>query len=198
MPVRTNVSKRRREIKNLLREALHIPERKHQGILQIREYLKKHYRYNTMHSWNRVTSYAHCIKVTRLGLPGETVDRLFDAISVEGFYSFSGFSDELEEFARRHDYEWRMGINGRSDGYIVLYQGTKGRPNLHSSTGTDENEDFEHWDRYSVEARFEVVWDFDQTTLRALIAGVLFAEKNKVEEITVNVPTKTMTFVEDS
>ena len=32
-------------------------------------YLKKHFRYNTMNSWNRSTSYANCIKLHHVDKP---------------------------------------------------------------------------------------------------------------------------------
>ncbi len=32
-------------------------------------------------------------------------------------------SDLLEEFGRAHNWQWQAGINGRSGGYVVLYQG---------------------------------------------------------------------------
>ena len=31
--------------------------------------------------------------------------------------------DLLEDFSRRHDWQWQAGINGRSGGYVVLYRG---------------------------------------------------------------------------
>jgi hypothetical protein len=32
-------------------------------------------------------------------------------------------SDLLEDFARKHEWQWQAGINGRSGGYVVVYRG---------------------------------------------------------------------------
>ena len=32
-------------------------------------------------------------------------------------------SNLLEDFARKYDFQWQAGINGRSGGYVVLYKG---------------------------------------------------------------------------
>jgi hypothetical protein len=37
-------------------------------------FLVEHFRYDTMNSWNGSTSYAHCIKFSRLGLSPEQTD----------------------------------------------------------------------------------------------------------------------------
>lgn len=85
------------------------------------DYLKNHFRYNTMNSWNRSTSYARNIKIHRLGLDHETEDRCFEMLNIEEAYV--DFSDVLHEFGVRHDFKWQIGQNGRSGGYLVLYQG---------------------------------------------------------------------------
>jgi len=85
------------------------------------DFLTDHFRYNTMNSWNRSTSYANNIKIYNLGLDREISDKLYDLIAVDGFWSEADFL--FEDFAVEHDYLWQVGINGRSDGYVVLYQG---------------------------------------------------------------------------
>lgn len=84
-------------------------------------FLWRHFRYNTMNSWNNSTSYAHNMKIHRLGLDTYIVDKLFDLIQTEEFYE--PINELTSEFGRRYDYEWQAGFNGRSDGYLVLYQG---------------------------------------------------------------------------
>ena len=87
------------------------------------EFLKNHFRYSTMNSWNRAKSYARNIKIHRLGLDHEIESRCFDMLDVRE--SFDDFSAILHEFKIRHDYAWQIGQNGRSGGYLVLYQGGK-------------------------------------------------------------------------
>ena len=85
-------------------------------------FLKKHFRYHTMNSWNRSTSYASNIKLHNIDKP--------DDIDSDTWWGMLGItdwqeklSDLLEEFGRNHNWLWQAGINGRSSGYVVLYQG---------------------------------------------------------------------------
>ena len=84
-------------------------------------YLAGHFRYNTMNSWNRSTSYACNMKLYNLGLDRDTENKLWDLIEVPEFYD--RLNELIEEFGRRHNYLWQAGWNGRSGGYLVLYQG---------------------------------------------------------------------------
>ena len=98
------------------------------------EYLSEHFRYNTMNSWNRSTSYAVNIKVHKLGLPRDLENRAFDMLEVRE--SFRGFNAVLRDFDKRHNYSYQIGSNGRSGGYLVLYQGGQ-RPSQHKSYCTE-------------------------------------------------------------
>ncbi|HOW87330.1 MAG TPA: hypothetical protein PKV84_01565 [Candidatus Omnitrophota bacterium] len=91
--------------------------------LEMIEFLKNHFRYPTMNSWNRATSYARNIKIHRLRLDRETESRCFEMLEIAE--AFDDFSAALHEFGVRHDYEWQISQNGRSGGYLVLYRGGK-------------------------------------------------------------------------
>lgn len=84
-------------------------------------FLENHFRYNTMNSWNCSTSYANNVKVYNLGLTREQEQKLYSMMEVEEFYD--QIHDDLMLFALEHDYLWQVGFNGRSSGYLVLYQG---------------------------------------------------------------------------
>ncbi len=84
-------------------------------------FLETHFRYNTMNSWNNATSYAHNMKVYNLGLERDIVNKLFDLIATDDFYL--RINDLIGEFGEAHNYSWQAGFNGRSGGYLVLYQG---------------------------------------------------------------------------
>lgn len=84
-------------------------------------YLENHFRYNTMNSWNRSTSYACNMKLYNLGLDRETEDKLWDLLDVPEFYE--RLHELIEDFNRQHNYLWQAGWNGRNSGYLVLYQG---------------------------------------------------------------------------
>jgi len=84
-------------------------------------YLKGHFRYNTMNAWNRSTSYACNMKIHNLGLDHEITLKLFEMMQTDTF--FEPFQDLMQHFAMAYDYKWQVGMNGRSGGYLVLYQG---------------------------------------------------------------------------
>lgn len=93
-------------------------------------YLWKHFRYSTMNNWNNSTSYACNMKIYNLGLDKEIADKLYDLISIDGFYE--PLNDLMDSFAADHSYKWQVGMNGRSGGYLVLYQGGW-KPSEHKS-----------------------------------------------------------------
>ncbi len=88
---------------------------------QMTEFLTKHFRYPTMNSWNNSESYACNLKINRLGLSGEIEDKLYELIECQKF--FYALNDLMDTFAATHNYRWQVGMNGRSGGYLVLYQG---------------------------------------------------------------------------
>jgi hypothetical protein len=91
---------------------------------QMIAFLVSHSRYWTMSSHNLAHSYARNVKLRNLSFPSEAVrNTAYDLLNVEGSFDESGVNDTLREFGETHDFEWQMGFNGRSGGYIVLYQG---------------------------------------------------------------------------
>lgn len=84
-------------------------------------YLRQHFRYDTAHSWNHATSYACDLKLYRLGLEPEIESRLYDMLDTQEFYDMRNAI--LSRFNRAHKYRWQAAFNGRSGGYLVLYQG---------------------------------------------------------------------------
>lgn len=85
-------------------------------------YLVGHFRYDTMNSWNRTTSYAANVKIYNINFPNKEVQsRAYDLLGTENV--MDDVQDIMQQFGEDHDYEWQVGFNGRSGGYIVLYQG---------------------------------------------------------------------------
>ena len=85
-------------------------------------FLKKHFRYHTMNSWNRSSSYANCIKLHHVDKPSDIdEDTWRQMLEITDWHDI--LSDLLEDFARQYDFAWQAGINGRSGGYVVLYRG---------------------------------------------------------------------------
>lgn len=98
------------------------------------DFLENHFRYYTMNCLNRSTSYACNVKVDRLGFDSDTVDKLLDLLQTE---EFSDIRYQLiHNFGSYHDFRWQAGMNGRSGGYLVLYQGEM-KPTGYRSYCTD-------------------------------------------------------------
>lgn len=85
------------------------------------DFLEHHFRYPTMNSWNGSYSYACNLKIYKLGLDQEIADKLYEMLDIPEFFYFQ--SDLVNDFAQKHDYVWQARFNGRSGGYLVLYQG---------------------------------------------------------------------------
>ncbi len=85
------------------------------------DFLKNHFRYDTMNGWNRSTSYANNVKIDRIGLTHEQEMKLYDIMNIDGAYD--EINDKIWEFGYAHDWKWQVGFNGRSGGYLVLYKG---------------------------------------------------------------------------
>jgi len=84
-------------------------------------FLDGHFRYDTMNSWNRATSYANCVKVHRLDLTREQMEKAWAMLDMaEVFDAIHGI---IHEWAAEREWRWQVGFNGRSGGYLVLYQG---------------------------------------------------------------------------
>ena len=88
---------------------------------EMTEYLQTHFRYDTMNAWNAATSYACNLKIYKLGLSPEIESKLYDMLQVQDF--FDAQRELMDDFAQAHQYRWQVGMNGRSGGYLVLYEG---------------------------------------------------------------------------
>ena len=75
-----------------------------------------------MNSWNRSTSYANDVKVPNLDIPSELQDLAYDVASgeVEAPDWDIFFARTVSDFYQRTGYH--IGFNGRSSGYLVLYE----------------------------------------------------------------------------
>ena len=84
-------------------------------------YLQNHFRYDTMNSWNWATSYACNLKIHKLGLSWDIESKLYDLLQCQEF--FDAQRELMDAFADAHQFRWQVGMNGRSGGYLVLYEG---------------------------------------------------------------------------
>ncbi len=88
-------------------------------------YLEGHPRYDTGNSWNAATSYARKIKLNCLTFPDKATENAAYAIigSDTDWWRDAGLRELIREFDERWNHSWQLGTNGRSGGYLVLYQG---------------------------------------------------------------------------
>ena len=100
------------------------PYKKPRSKRDMTAYLDLHPRYDTANSCNAATSYARCVKVHHIAFADTaTRDTAYDVVGSDGDWRGQcGVSTQLHEFGERHDYRWQINPNGRSDGYLVLYQ----------------------------------------------------------------------------
>ena len=87
------------------------------------DFLKSHFRYHTLSSWNHKTSYANNIKISHLDVSKEIADKLFELLNVDEAYEI-GYN-VLKNFMDEHDGYYQIRSNGRSGGYLILYTGQK-------------------------------------------------------------------------
>lgn len=98
-----------------------IPTRRPRAKKEMIEYLSAHFRYHTLRSWNRMTSYAHNIKI--YNLPWKSRDdesKAYDLVSTAKTAQI--LEKHLLEFNRRTDYRHSIISNGRSGGYLVMVE----------------------------------------------------------------------------
>lgn len=81
-------------------------------------FLKGHYRYDTMGSWNGNTSYAHSCKLHNLGLSGLELNKAYDVLQTEYWHELEYV---IADFTEAMGGNYTIGSNGRSSGYLVLY-----------------------------------------------------------------------------
>ena len=87
---------------------------------ELTDFLQNHPRYDTMSSWNNATSYAHNIKINRLGLTREQTNAAYEMLDTDFWYE-GGLNFIIDDFTTEQGGYYTIGNNGRSGGYLVLY-----------------------------------------------------------------------------
>ena len=99
------------------------------------EFLNNHFRYSTLNSWNRLESIANCVKVYSMHLATDCWVAL-RYLEAEEYFTVN---DMIYQWECAHP-EYTVGFNGRSSGYLVLYN----KGNMKSVVP----EEFEGYDSY--------------------------------------------------
>lgn len=79
------------------------------------EFLKNHFTYYTMNSWNGLKSIANNVKVYNLGLNGDE----FKALEILEADEYFTINNIIEGWEYEHP-SYEVGFNGRSAGYLVI------------------------------------------------------------------------------
>jgi hypothetical protein len=135
---------------------------------QMFNFLKDHFRYATMNSWNGVYSIANNVKVHRLGLSGDC----WTALNLLNNGEYDTINWMIKDWEMEHP-GYVVGFNGRSGGYLVLYnEDNRGDVLPCSITDNDDYSQYKEWCRYYgytvKENRFELqmftklIRDFDK------------------------------------
>ncbi len=138
-------------------------------------FLKEHYTYFTMNSWNRGKSIAHNVKLYNLKLEGDwavAMRYLFDETDSGCLQMY--IEDEIKAFEEANPY-YEVFFNGRSGGYLILCEKEQHKSVLPSCVDDyDTYEEFKYdvksgWNGYNVsdfdrELRdaVEIVREFDR------------------------------------
>lgn len=132
------------------------------------EFLKNHFQYHTMNSWNGLKSIANNVKIYNLNLDGDHWNALRYLEDDEYF----NVNMMIEDWEAEHP-GYSVGFNGRSGGYLVLYnKNNNGNILPDIITDSDDYEEFKQvcidWyggvKYYKQELRdyVELVRDFDK------------------------------------
>ena len=154
------------------------------------DFLENHFRYWTMNSWNRSSSYANNVKIYNINLPEEVSDKVWDYAcgSIECSEIDYMIQDEFAMF--RADTGYDVGFNGRSGGYIVMYDTEWKNGELVTFPGRsiDADVDFydeDEWDMRDLRERVLLVQRFDEMCDSIRDNMIDFLRGSSVEEYEV-------------
>lgn len=130
-------------------------------------FLQDHFRYWTMNSWNRSTSYANNVKIYNLDIPQDVKEKAWDYVVGSLECDEIDFLIQDEFIIFKADTGYDCGFNGRSAGYIVMYDTAWVNNKLvtYPGRGIDMDVDFEdedEWDIASLAERVKLVQRFDR------------------------------------
>ncbi len=149
-------------------------------------FLKNHFRYYTMNSWNIATSYANNVKLYHLDIPDHLRDKAYDFLDAECDEFNFDIQHMIDEFT--HFTGYTAGFNGRSGGYIVLYDTkleTNGNRNCRRTVfnNIDQYADFEDWDIDELRDRVKTVQAFDDLCDEIRESFLFYVEESTIETI---------------
>ena len=164
------------------------------------DFLKNHFRYHTMNSWNKSTSYANNVKIYNLDTTEEIKNKMYQLLEAD---DDDCLSMDIQQFILDFQKEtgYSAGFNGRSGGYIVLYDATydNGQFKVYPGRPIDQDEDFydeDEWSDEDLKNRVELVSAFDQLCDEIINHVIEFCETHEMIEETINIEKKAKIFIE--
>lgn len=157
----------------------------HNNRQEMIDFLANHFRYYTMSSWNRRTSYANNVKIYNLNLPQEVRDKAWDFISAECEDFWFNVHDFIADFEAETGYT--AGFNGRSGGYIVLYDTVvNGKGNRSAAMhDIDQYENFDEWETDELIKRVKLVQAFDRLCDAIREEFIYFVTNAEIKDVEV-------------
>lgn len=135
---------------------------------QMFNFLKNHYQYYTMNSWNGLKSIANNVKVYNLKLSGNC----YNALTFLQDDNYDNLNSMIDDWQYEHP-GYVVGFNGRSSGYLVLYNADDNKTVLIDEV--EYNDDYEGYKemcreyfgsvkaaRYKLVEMVKLVQDFDR------------------------------------
>ena len=111
------------KVKEYLKENKNVEQWYYEGlkektIEQKYQYIKNHFQYDIMNSWNNLKSFANTVKVYNIGLTNEQQDKFFELMEIDPYYLSDYINYYIQDFQKLTETE--IFFNGRSAGYIVI------------------------------------------------------------------------------
>lgn len=82
------------------------------------EYIKSHYTYNVMDSWNGLRSIANNVKVWNLNLSEKQENTFFELVDIDNNYIYDFLTTTINDFEKLTGTD--VFFNGRQGGYLVI------------------------------------------------------------------------------
>lgn len=117
------------------------------------EFLKGHFQYYTMNSWNGLKSIANNVKIYNIK---ELDYDILEYLELDNYYTIN---DTIELWEMEHN-GYRVGFNGRSGGYLVLYNENNNKSVLDYYIDINLNSDYEILKQDIKESEYTTMKDY--------------------------------------
>ena len=117
------------------------------------EFLQQHFQYFTMASWNGLKSIANNVKIYNIK---ELDYDILEYLQLDNYYSIN---DTIECWEEEHK-GYKVGFNGRSGGYLVLYNDSNNGSILDYYVDINLNSDYESFKQDIRESEYHTMKEY--------------------------------------